>query len=113
MTESPPLSSAPPTMPPPGRRQPRDACADRQLQGRRGSSQRHHAEAAAMNPTSAVSVAFDPLLPWSVMIGLAAVGLVLVLLGIRARARGMLWRSLAVIVVLAAVANPALIEEPR
>ena len=66
-----------------------------------------------MTPTSAVSVAFDPLLPWSVMIGLAAAGLILVLLGIRARARGMLWRSLAVIVVLAALANPALIEEQR
>jgi hypothetical protein len=66
-----------------------------------------------MNTTSAVSVAFDPLLPWSVMIGLAAVGLILVLLGIRARARGMLWRSLAVLVVLAALANPALIEEQR
>ena len=47
------------------------------------------------------------------MIGLAAVGLILVLLGIRARARGMLWRSLAVLVVLAALANPALIEEQR
>ena len=66
-----------------------------------------------MNTTSAVSVAFDPLLPWSVMIALAAVGLILVLLGIRARARGMLWRSLAVLVVLAALANPALIEEQR
>jgi len=66
-----------------------------------------------MNPTSAVSIAFDPLLGWPVLIALGAVGLVLVLLGIRARARGMLWRSLAVIVVLAALANPALIEEQR
>ena len=52
----------------PLRRQPRDACADRQLQGRHGPYARHHAEAAAMNATSAVSVAFDPLLPgrcWS------------------------------------------------
>lgn len=66
-----------------------------------------------MNTTSAVSVAFDPLLPWPVLIALAAVGLVLVLLGLRARARGLLWRSLAVVVVLAALANPALIEEQR
>jgi len=66
-----------------------------------------------MNPTSAVSIAFDPLLPWSVLIALGAVGLVLVLLGMRARARGLLWRSLAVVVVLAALANPALIEEQR
>ena len=41
-----------------------------------------------MNTTSAVSVAFDPLLPWAVLIALGAVGLVLVLLGLRAaRAR--------------------------
>jgi hypothetical protein len=66
-----------------------------------------------MNTTSAVSVAFDPLLPWPVLIALGAVGLVLVLLGIRARARGLLWRFLAVAVVLAALANPALIEEQR
>jgi hypothetical protein len=66
-----------------------------------------------MNPTSAVSVAFDPLLPWPVLIALGAVGVVLVLLGLRARARGLLWRFLAVVVVLAALANPALIEEQR
>jgi hypothetical protein len=66
-----------------------------------------------MNTTSAVSVAFDPLLPWPVLIALGAAGLVLVLLGLRARARGLLWRFLAVIVVLAALANPALIEEQR
>ena len=66
-----------------------------------------------MNTTSAVSVAFDPLLPWPVLIALGAAGLVLVLLGLRARARGLLWRFLAVVVVLAALANPALIEEQR
>lgn len=66
-----------------------------------------------MNTTSAVSVAFDPLLPWPVLIALGAVGVVLVLLGLRARARGLTWRFLAVIVVLAALANPALIEEQR
>jgi hypothetical protein len=66
-----------------------------------------------MNTTSAVSVAFDPLLPWPVLIALGAIGLILVLLGLRARARGLLWRSLAVVVVLAALANPALIEEQR
>ena len=66
-----------------------------------------------MNTTSAVSVAFDPLLPWPVLIALGAVGLALVLLGLRARARGLTWRFLAVIVVLAALANPALIEEQR
>jgi len=66
-----------------------------------------------MNTTSAVSVAFDPLLPWPVLIALGGAGLVLVLLGLRARARGLLWRFLSVVVVLAALANPALIEEQR
>ena len=32
----------------------------------------HHAKAEAMNPTSAVSVAFDPLLPWPVLAVLGA-----------------------------------------
>jgi len=66
-----------------------------------------------MNMTSAVSVAFDPLLPWAVLAALGAVGLVLVLLGLRARARGTSWRLGSLIVVLAALANPSLIEEQR
>jgi hypothetical protein len=49
----------------------------------------------------------------AVLIGLGAAGLILVLLGLRARARGMMWRTLAVVVVLLALANPALIEEQR
>jgi hypothetical protein len=66
-----------------------------------------------MNPTSAVSIAFDPLLPWPVLAVLGGVGLVLVLLGLRAGARGTLWRLGSIVVVLAALANPALIEEQR
>lgn len=66
-----------------------------------------------MNPTSAVSVAFDPLLPWPVLAVLGGVGLVLVLLGLRAGARGTIWRMSSIAVVLAALANPALIEEQR
>ena len=66
-----------------------------------------------MNMTSAVSVAFDPLLPWAVLAGLGAIGLVLVLLGLRAGARGTLWRLGSLVVVLAALANPSLIEEQR
>ncbi len=66
-----------------------------------------------MNPTSAVSIAFDPLLPWTVLAALGAIGLVLALLGLRARARGMVWRLASVVVVLAALANPALVEEQR
>ncbi|MBN9512157.1 MAG: hypothetical protein J0H97_02080 [Alphaproteobacteria bacterium] len=63
--------------------------------------------------TSAVSVAFDPLLPWTVLAVLGGIGLVLVLLGLRAGARGTLWRLGSLVVVLAALANPSLIEEKR
>ena len=66
-----------------------------------------------MNMTSAVSVAFDPLLPWTVLAVLGGIGLVLVLLGLRAGARGTLWRLGSLVVVLAALANPSLIEEKR
>jgi len=66
-----------------------------------------------MNPTSAVSVAFDPLLPWEVLAALGVVGLVLVGLSFAARARGSFLRLGAMAVVLLALANPALIEEQR
>ncbi len=66
-----------------------------------------------MNTTSAVSVAFDPLLPWEILAVLAGIGLVLVLLSLRAGARGTIWRVGAVAIVLATLANPALIEEQR
>jgi hypothetical protein len=66
-----------------------------------------------MTPTSAVSVAFDPLLGWPLLAVLGVIGLVLVLLGLHAGARGTIWRLGSVLVVLAALANPALIEEQR
>jgi hypothetical protein len=66
-----------------------------------------------MNTTSAVSVAFDPLLPWPLLAVLGGIGLVLVLLGLRAGARGTILRLASLAVVLAALANPALIEEQR
>ncbi|WP_421996470.1 hypothetical protein [Reyranella sp.] len=66
-----------------------------------------------MNPTSAVSVAFDPLLSWEILGGLGALGLVLVALGFLARARGTWWRLGALLVVMAALANPSLVEEQR
>jgi hypothetical protein len=66
-----------------------------------------------MNMSSAVSVAFDPLVSWTVLAVLGGVGIVLVLLGLRAGARGTLWRLGAIAVVLAALVNPALVEEKR
>jgi hypothetical protein len=64
-----------------------------------------------MNMSSAVSVAFDPLLSWTLIAVLGGIGVVLVLLGLRAGARGTLMRLAAIAVVLAALVNPALIEE--
>ena len=66
-----------------------------------------------MSTVSAVSVVFDPLLPWWVLAVLGGIGLVLVVLGLRAGARGALLRAGGIVVVLAALANPALIEEQR
>jgi len=66
-----------------------------------------------MNASSAVSVAFDPLLGWTVLAVLGGIGLVLVLLGLRAGARGTIWRFGSLVVVLAALSNPSLIEEQR
>jgi hypothetical protein len=66
-----------------------------------------------MNMSSAVSVAFDPLLSWTIVAVLAGLGLVLVLLGLRAGARGTLMRLVSVAVVLAAMVNPTLVEEQR
>jgi hypothetical protein len=66
-----------------------------------------------MNTTSAASIAFDPLIPWEALAVMGAAGLVLVLLGLRAGARGTLMRMGAVVVVLLALAKPQLIEEQR
>ena len=66
-----------------------------------------------MNPTSAVSVAFDPLLSWEILAGLGVIGVVLIALSLAARARGTFWRLGTLAVVLLALANPSLIEEQR
>ena len=67
-----------------------------------------------MNPTSAVSVAFDPLLSWEILAvprrhrrGADRCS------ACAARARGTFWRLGTLAVVLAALANPSLIEEQR
>ncbi|SJZ89664.1 hypothetical protein SAMN02745126_02761 [Enhydrobacter aerosaccus] len=66
-----------------------------------------------MNMSSAVSVAFDPLLSWTVLAVLGGIGLLLILMGLRAGARGTIWRLGAIAVVLAALTNPSLVEEKR
>lgn len=62
---------------------------------------------------SAASLAFDPLIPWIVIAVFGGIALVLLLLSLRARARGLWWRALVAASVLTALANPILVEEER
>jgi hypothetical protein len=59
------------------------------------------------------SLDFAPLVPLAVLIAACVLGLVAILLGFAARARGALLRAIAVAVLLLALANPALVEEER
>ena len=59
------------------------------------------------------SIAFAPLLPWYLVIGLAVAALVVAAAGLYARANGSLWRALAFAVLVATLANPSLVNEQR
>ncbi len=65
-----------------------------------------------MNP-SALHIAWAPLLPVWALVALAVVTLVVVCLGLFARARGAWWRAGAAFALLAAIANPTLVAERR
>jgi hypothetical protein len=60
-----------------------------------------------------LSLSFTPLLPWPVLAGLGVVALVLVGLAVLARGRVALLRALVLALVLAALTNPALVNEDR
>jgi hypothetical protein len=62
---------------------------------------------------SVTSVQFAPLLPWLVIIILAALSLVASLPAIWFQARGTGWRMLAALAILVALTNPSLVEEER
>ena len=62
---------------------------------------------------SVTSVQFAPLLPWLIIVFLATLSLVTFLPGVWFQARGTGWRMLAVLAILAALANPSLVEEER
>ena len=62
---------------------------------------------------AAVGLDFSPMVPWWVIGTLAAVGFALVIYTASLRGRGALWRSMALFVLLAALANPYLIAEDR
>jgi hypothetical protein len=62
---------------------------------------------------SAYSLAAAPLLPWVMIAALGGACVLVLAIGILRRARGLLWRAIAVAILLAALANPSVIEERR
>jgi len=63
--------------------------------------------------TAATEIAFAPLLPWSLIGALALLAALVVSFAAWRRASGLGWRTLAFVVGLLALANPALVEEER
>ncbi|MGO8914404.1 MAG: hypothetical protein ACLQJR_00685 [Stellaceae bacterium] len=59
------------------------------------------------------SIATSPLLPWAAIIIFAAAAALLLAFGAWRRARGLVWRSLALALLLLVLANPSLVEEQR
>ena len=59
------------------------------------------------------TLAAAPLLPWLVLALLAMAGALCLGFGILRRAPGLGWRAIAIVVLLAALVNPSLIEEQR
>ena len=56
---------------------------------------------------------FAPYLTWTWIAALGAVALALIGYGLFRRARGLAWRTVAIVALLAALANPVLVEEER
>ncbi|MGH6945756.1 MAG: hypothetical protein ACREDZ_00360 [Kiloniellales bacterium] len=63
--------------------------------------------------SDAYSIATAPLIPWPFLAALGAVALLLLAISAWRRAPGLPWRALALALLLAALANPSLIEEER
>lgn len=63
--------------------------------------------------SATVAIAWSPLLPWSVIAGLAGLAAAAVALAAWRRARGIVWRALAVLAILGVLANPTLVREQR
>jgi hypothetical protein len=57
------------------------------------------------------SIATAPLLPWAAIIAFAALAVLLLAFGAWRRARGLVWRVLALALLLLILANPSLVEE--
>jgi hypothetical protein len=62
---------------------------------------------------SAYTVAVAPLIPWQAIAVLAGIAVLILALGAWRRARGLYWRGAAIAILLAILANPALVQEKR
>ncbi|HEV2300095.1 MAG TPA: hypothetical protein VGR91_00870 [Stellaceae bacterium] len=62
---------------------------------------------------SAFLLGWTPLLPWPAIAALGGLGLLILAVGAARRARGIVWRAVAVAILLAALVNPSLIEQKR
>tara|TARA_R110002095_G_scaffold132290_2_gene114842 strand:+ start:49 stop:2103 length:2055 start_codon:yes stop_codon:yes gene_type:complete len=62
---------------------------------------------------NATALDFAPLIPWPILAGLTGFALLAIMLGAWQKLAGWLWRSLAVVVLALALANPSLVEEER
>ncbi len=60
-----------------------------------------------------LSIAFAPMFSWTMLAALSALALLLAAFGLWRRARGTCWRLLAAAVLIAALANPVLVEQER
>ena len=60
-----------------------------------------------------LSLQFAPLLPWIYLAAAAVAGAGLLAFSFWRRARGSLWRLLALIILLGALANPSAVQEDR
>ena len=59
------------------------------------------------------SIAAAPLLPWAAVIAFAAAAIIILAFGAWRRARGLIWRLGALIVLLLILVNPSLVQEER
>src|SRR4051795_12614573 len=62
---------------------------------------------------NAYTLAAAPLLPWWAIVALAAAAALVLALGLWRRAGGVWWRTAAVLMLLAILVNPSLVEEKR
>jgi hypothetical protein len=63
--------------------------------------------------SSVYTIAAAPLLPWTAIAALGSACVLVLAFGVLRRARGLLWRAIAVAILLATLVNPSIIEEQR